>query len=113
MTEAEWLACNSPMPMLVFLRGDGDGSDVNRRIHDARLRGEATVITHLASLWTDDPIGAATLAIDVAVAVAWHEGGQSVANTCAGASEADWFEWSFTGPPDSRWQEARSAEERS
>ena len=184
MTEAEWLACECPLPMLVFLRGEvpaeqkgplvpricsgygdlyyGPGQHVTdqkcrlfilacaRRLHElpmdepsrhalsayeryalggaprdefsqACLRiqdvvssGGTALVSHLASaMWTDDPAGAASAAMDIAWTVANVKAKDSVAVTRAEATEQDWFAWGFgCGPPDPLWQATRAAEER-
>jgi hypothetical protein len=84
------------------------------RIHDVVSQGGSSVISHLASgLWTDDPAGAAIAAGDIACSVANAKAKESVAISCAGATEEDWFAWGFFGgPPDALWQATRKAEEQ-
>jgi hypothetical protein len=84
------------------------------RIQDALSSGGPALVSHLASaMWTDDPAGAASAAVDIACTVANVKAKDSVAVTCAGATEDDWFTWSFCGgPPDPLWQATRTAEER-
>jgi hypothetical protein len=185
MDEAEWLAYECPLPMLIFLRGQppaeqkvpfvpricsgyGDldygpgqhmsarkcrlfilaclqrlhGLDLDEpsgqalaayqryalegaprdeffqaclRIQDAAVSsGGTALVSHLAAaMWTDDPAGAANAAMDIACTVANVKAKDSVAVTCAEATEDDWFAWSFCGgPPDPLWQATRTAEER-
>jgi hypothetical protein len=83
------------------------------RIQRAYTPGVPAVVNHLAAaLWTDEPAGAASASSDIAWAVANARAKDSVAVTCAGASEDDWFGWCFCGgPPDPLWQSIRAAEE--
>jgi hypothetical protein len=81
------------------------------RIGEAVQRGERTAISHMA-MWDDTPHGVADLAMSVASAVANYVAGDSVAITCADATESDMVGWSFGGgPPDSLWQASRNATE--
>jgi hypothetical protein len=184
MTELEWRACECPLPMLIFLRGEvpverkgtleprivsgygdlfyGPGqlitadqcrrfilrcanrlgelpldelsrqalaayrqhvvegapraafSEACQRIHAVLLSGGTAVVSHLAAvLWTDEPTGAASAAMEIACTIANVEAKESVAITCADATEDDWISWSFCGgPPDPPWQATRAAEER-
>ena len=179
MTEAEWQTCESPLPMLIFLRGEvpaektrqfvtrivsgygdlfpGPGQHISarkcrlfilaclQRLHElpldepsrqlmavyqryalgegprdefiqASLRiqevvasGGTALVSHLAAaLWTDDPAGVASAAMDIACSVANVKAKDSVAVTCAEATEDDRFAWAFCGgPPDPLWQAAR------
>ena len=72
------------------------------------------VVNHLGgATWTADPKGANNVASDVAFPVAHHVARDSVAITCADATEDDWFAWGFCGgPPDPLFQATRAAEER-
>jgi hypothetical protein len=84
------------------------------RIHDLVSSGGTALVSHLASgMWTDQPAGAASAAIDCACTIANVKANESVAITCANATEEDWFAWSFCGgPPDPVWQATRAEEER-
>jgi hypothetical protein len=85
-----------------------------RHIHNVLLSGGAALVSHLAAgFWTDDPAGASTAAVEMACAIANVGAKESVAVTCANATEDDWVGWSFGGgPPDPLWQATRAAEER-
>jgi hypothetical protein len=85
-----------------------------QRIHGVLLAGGTALVSHLAAgFWTDDPAGASSAAMDVACTIANVKAKESVAVTCAAATEDDWFGWSFCGgPPDPLWQATRAAEER-
>jgi hypothetical protein len=63
-------------------------------ILEASRRGEGcAVINHWArKLWTEDPIGAARCASDVAWTTAWTLAAESVAVTCAHFTDEDWWE---------------------
>jgi hypothetical protein len=64
-------------------------------------------------MWTDDAKGAASASNDVAWQIAHNIARESVARTCAGATEDDWFSWGFCGgPPDALWQEMRASESK-
>jgi hypothetical protein len=183
MTELEWQACEAPLRMLIFLRGEvpaeqkgvleprivssygdlfhGPGPRITadqcrrfilrctnrlrelpldepsrralaayrqhvlegaprdafleacQRIGEVIRSGGSALVSHLAGLWTDDPAGAATAANDVACTLADVKAEESVAITCAAATDDDWFTWSFCGgPPDPLWQATRLGEER-
>lgn len=184
MTEAEWLAYDCPLPMLIYLRGDvpvakkgslepricsgygdlfyGPGQHISaeqcrcfilrcaarlrelpmdepsrqalaayrryalegaprdefvqacQQIWEVVSSGGAALVSHLASgMWTDDPAGAARAAMDIAWSIANVKAKESVAVTCASATEDDWFAWGFFGgPPDPLWQATLAAEEK-
>jgi hypothetical protein len=95
-----------------------DRDDLDRvclRIYaDMRSGRRSHQIDHLAAhMWTDDPVGAASAAMDIASTIANFKATDSVAKSCADATDDDWFLWGFSGgPPDPLWQETRAAEER-
>ncbi len=76
------------------------------RIHRAASSGATAAVSPLADVfWTDEPAGAARAATEIAWAIANARARDSVAVTCADASDDDWFAWSFCGgPPDPLWQ---------
>lgn len=84
------------------------------RLQEYRLIGGSTKVSHIvAATWTSDPFGAASASDDVAWAIADEKAKAAVAETCATATEEDWFAWSFgCGPPDSLWQSTRREEWR-
>ncbi|MCA9069754.1 MAG: hypothetical protein KDA84_12565, partial [Planctomycetaceae bacterium] len=88
-------------------------SSVCYEIQDNLNSTPRPVISHLAGLmWSDDPLGAASASGDIAWTLANHDAAESVAITCADATEDDWFAWGFCGgPPDEKWQEIRRKEE--
>jgi hypothetical protein len=156
MTEKEWLDCQEPVPILVFLRGDtpctepdtrsvisdlgiprGPGQRISLRklllftaaccrpLWNIALGGavqstlgayqryayglgrrdqfEQTISAATAlsfTCWTDDPLGAAHVAHDAACWLAWDTARESIAVTCADATEEDRWLWGFSGPPD-------------
>jgi hypothetical protein len=74
-------------------------------------QGTAMISYLAAGMWTDDPSGAGSAAADIACVLANEIAKESVAVTCADASEDDWVSWSFTGgPPDPLWQSTHQAE---
>jgi hypothetical protein len=83
-------------------------------IQDRVGRGGKSVISHLAEpMWQDTPYGAASAAGEIACVIANHGARESVAVTCANATEDDWFAWGFCGgPPDPLWQATQAAEEK-
>jgi len=184
VTEGDWLTCDSPLPMLIFLRGDvspekkgplepriisgygdlyhGPSQRISaeqcrlfifrcaerlwnlrpdepsrqalsayrrytlegapreeffqacQRIQKVVSSGGSALVSHLASgMWTDEPAGAASAALDLAWTIADVKAKESVAVTCANATEEDWCAWGFCGgPPDSLWQATQAEEER-
>lgn len=183
MTEAEWLACEYPAPMLIYLRGQvspEERSESRASLHSSegvlypgpspiasasrftsfvaacasRLRqlaldeqthryletfllhldGQATLdelraygntlhTTRVKGQWSAgdyltlgpavDPYGAGMVCWSIECAYAWEVARDSIAITCVGATEEDWFEWSFSGgPPDPLYQATRKAESR-
>jgi len=181
MTEAEWLVCEKPGAMLIFLRGEVSAQEQaaskgclwcsGGRLFDgpspiipsarfirfvaacvARLQrlplsehasryldvfqrfadGQATV-DELRHYWSamdaatkeqrcaenylelgycDTPLGAGRSCWYLAGAFAWTVARDSIAVTCAEASEDDWFNWGWTGPPDPLFQDTERAEIR-
>lgn len=87
--------------------------DACRKIHEQLLAGRGAAISHMAAMWSEDPAGAGHAALDIACAVANIVARESVAVTCADATDDDWFSWSWgSGPPDPLWQSTRFAEEQ-
>jgi hypothetical protein len=185
MTEEEWLACNHPAAMLIYLRGevsDQERSESKGRLHsgagvifdgpspylpairvtrfvtacaarlgplplDENLRrwldlfqryangyatldearaidpalrlalGEGGVVGALVGEFLlgdwDTPYGAGSLCWRSADAIALTVAKDSIAITCAEATEEDWSAWAFSGgPPDPLYQTTRRNEER-
>jgi len=179
MTESDWATCESPFPMLIFLRGPvreeertppslhcyhgdlywGPGTGISpeqcrlfilqssRRLYDLELdvpsrnaldayhryvlegspwqdfgdacqriqkvldAGGSAIVSHMAAIWGDNPLGAATAASDIAGSIADFKAKDSVAVTCANFTDDDWSNY-WGGPPDPLWQATRAAEEK-
>jgi hypothetical protein len=79
----------------------------------AMVKGQRCAEDYLAFLSCETPLEAGHVSWNVSGAYAWTVSKDSVALTCAGATEDDWFEWGFSGgPPDPLYQATRKAEYR-
>src|SRR5262249_3788803 len=77
----------------------------------ARVEGQRRAADHLAFLSCHTPLAAGSACLNIECAFAWEVASDSIAITCAGASQDDWFEWGFSGgPPDPLYQATRRAE---
>jgi hypothetical protein len=149
VTEAEWLACDHPAAMLVYLRGEvseRERAESRCRLHSSagelfngpspfipaarftrfvaacadRLRGfpledhTRRLIDSLDEIEAGvTPLGAGMACWKFASAVAWVVAKDSIAISCAGATEEDRFEWGFSGgPPDPLFQATQATEGR-
>jgi hypothetical protein len=183
MTEAEWLACDHPAPLLIYLRGEvsekeraesrhglhsGAGvllpglspfigpsrfvrfiaacvvrlqalplDDTTLRsldtfqryagghstldelcargsdMHAEAVIGQRRAADYLVFSACDSPLAAGSACWGIAGAIAWTVAKDSIAITCAGATENDWFEWAFSGgPPDPLFQATEKDESR-
>jgi hypothetical protein len=91
-----------------------EAGEAYRKLPPRSLSGAIAEVIYLHPVfWNDTPIGAAEAANSIARVIASVKTQDSVAATCAGATEDELFEWSFFGYlPDPEWQAARAEAER-
>jgi hypothetical protein len=82
-------------------------------MHAAGVPGQRRAEDYLAFWGGGTPFAARSACRGTSGAFAWAVAKDSIAMTCAEATEDDWFEWGFSGgPPDPLFQATRRAEDR-
>jgi hypothetical protein len=96
--------------------GEATQDDVRNalaRMHAEKRTDQRSAQDYLAFLTCETPLAAGSACWNIACAISWATAKDSIATTCAGATEDDWFDWSFSGgPPDPVYQATKTAEYR-
>lgn len=83
------------------------------QMHRGRTRGQRRAQDSLTFLTCETPFAAGGACWNIGCAISWTLAEKSIGETCAGATEDDWFDWAFSGgPPDPVYQAAMKAEFR-
>jgi hypothetical protein len=80
-------------------------------MRDGKSEGQYTAVDYLMS-WGDTPCGAGSACAPIAAHIAYTVAKDSIAVTCAGATDDDWLKWGICGVPDPLYQATLAAEFR-